>query len=109
MAETQATTQQPDSADSRHHASPPFVYLDHNFVVVAHDAGATYGDWLRQLVSDKKLKFVLSTWHWLEMARDTDHVRGLSAVAFADSLSPAWLFERLTIQQREVEDAFFLS
>lgn len=85
----------------------PFVYCDHNFVVLARDAGATYHDHLSQLVSQDKLRFVLSTWHWLEMARDSNHARGLSVAAFADSLSPAWLFERLTIQRREVEDAFF--
>jgi hypothetical protein len=88
-------------------ASVPFVYCDHNFVVVAHDAGPTYQNHLRQLVAENKLRFVLSTWHWLEMARDPDHARGLSVAAFVDSLSPAWLFERLTIQRREVEDAFF--
>jgi hypothetical protein len=87
--------------------SPPFVYCDHNFVLTSHDADEKYQDHLRQLVSDEKVKFVLSTWHWLEMARDTNHARGLSVAAFADSLRPAWLFERLTIQQREVEDAFF--
>jgi hypothetical protein len=89
--------------------SVPFVYCDHNFVVVAHDAGPTYQNHLRQLVSQNKLRFVLSTWHWLEMARDSNHSRGLSVAAFADSLSPAWLFERLTIQRREVEDEFFRS
>jgi hypothetical protein len=84
-----------------------FVYCDHNFVVVAHDAEAYYQEHLRQLVAQSKVRFVLSTWHWLEMARDANHARGLSVAAFADSLSPVWLFERLTIQQREVEDAFF--
>jgi hypothetical protein len=85
----------------------PFVYCDHNFVVVAHDEGAAYHAKLRQLVADGKVRFVLSTWHWLEMARDDDRARGLSVAAFADSLSPAWLFERLTVQQWEVEEAFF--
>jgi hypothetical protein len=90
-------------------ASIPLVYCDHNFVVVAHDAGPSYQNHLRQLVSQNQLRFVLSTWHWLEMARDSDRARGFSVAAFADSLSPAWLFVRLTIQRREVEDAFFHS
>ncbi|SRR5229473_7266828 len=86
--------------------SKPMVYCDHNFVIVAHDAGGSYHGHLRDLVSTNRLRFVLSTWHWLEMARDSDQVRGLSVAAFADSLSPAWLFERLNIQRREVEEAF---
>jgi hypothetical protein len=85
----------------------PNVYCDHNFIVVAHDAGQVYHDHLREVVSRNRLRFVLSTWHWLEMARDVDRERGLSVAAFADSLSPLWLFERLAIQQREVEDVFF--
>jgi hypothetical protein len=43
------------------------------------------------------------------MARDPDRAPGLSVAAFADSLCPGWLFERLTIQQREAEDEFFRS
>jgi hypothetical protein len=95
-----------DKASPPHRASNPLVYCDHNFVIVAHDAGSTYRDHLGVLVSANQLKFVLSTWHWLEMARDKVPERGLSVAAFADSLSPVWLFERLNIQRREVEDAF---
>jgi hypothetical protein len=90
-------------------ASVPLVYCDHNFVVTAHDAGQSYHDHLRELVCQNRVRFILSTWHWLEMARDPDRARGLSVAAFADSLCPGWLFERLTVQQREVEDEFFRS
>jgi hypothetical protein len=89
--------------------SKPMVYCDHNFVIVAHDAGAAYHEHLGELISTNRLRFALSTWHWLEMARDKDSARGFSVAAFADSLSSAWLFERLAIQRWEVEDAFFHS
>jgi hypothetical protein len=90
-------------------ASVPLAYCDHNFVVTAHDAGQGYHDHLRELVRHNTVRFILSTWHWLEMARDPDRARGLSVAAFAGSLSPNWLFDRLTIQRREVEDEFFRS
>ena len=85
----------------------PLVYCDHNFVVSAHDGSEGYKDRLRSLASGGTDSFVLSTWHWLEMARDRDTARGLSVAAFADSLTPLWFVERRGVQRREVEDAFF--
>jgi hypothetical protein len=87
----------------------PMVYCDHNFVIAAHDAGNEYHDHLRDLASTNRLKFVLSTWHWLELARDNNAARGLSVAAFADSLTPLWFFERRNVQRREVEYKFFVS
>jgi hypothetical protein len=87
----------------------PHVYCDHNFVVSAHDGQDEYKNRLRELSAIGKVSFVLSTWHWLEMARDKDESRGLSVAAFADSLTPEWFFERLNVQRREVEHAFFRS
>jgi hypothetical protein len=83
------------------------VYCDHNFIVYGHDASNDYQEGLRRLVSDGKVNFAVSTWHWLEMARDKDLSRGLSVAEFTDSLSAHWLFERRGIQRREVEHAFF--
>jgi hypothetical protein len=41
------------------------------------------------------------------MARDADHARGTSVADFCDSLDPVWLYDRRTIQKKEVSSAFF--
>lgn len=86
---------------------PPLAYCDNNFVITAHDAPQNYKTHLRELASGGKIKFVLSSWHWREMARDADHARGTSVADFCDSLHPEWLYDRRTIQKREVSAAFF--
>ncbi len=85
----------------------PLIYCDQNFVVSPHDGLNDYKNDLRRLASSGTVNFVLSTWHWLEMARDRDTVRGSSVAAFVDSLTPRWFFERRGVQRREVEHAFF--
>jgi hypothetical protein len=40
------------------------------------------------------------------MARDADYRRGISVADFCDSLSPSWLYERRTVQRKEVAAAF---
>lgn len=86
---------------------PPLAYCDSNFVVTAHDAPEEYKTHLRELASGGKIKFVLSPWHGREMARDTDHPRGTSVADFCDSLDPLCLYDRRTIQRKEVSAAFF--
>jgi hypothetical protein len=86
---------------------PPLAYCDNNFVITAHDAHEEYKIHLRELASGGKVKFVLSPWHWREMARDADHARGTSVADFCDSLDPVWLYDRRTIQKKEVSSAFF--
>ena len=86
---------------------PPLAYCDNNFVITAHDAPEEYKTHLRELASSGKIKFVLSPWHWREMARDADHARGTSVADFCDSLDPVWLYDRRTIQKKEVSSAFF--
>jgi hypothetical protein len=83
------------------------VYCDNNFVITAHDSPEEYKAHLRELASSGKVRFVLSPWHWREMARDADHARGTSVADFCDSLSPAWLHDRRTIQKKEVTVAFY--
>lgn len=86
---------------------PPLIYCDSNFVITAHDAPQDYKTHLRELASGGKVKFVLSPWHWREMAQDADHARGTSVADFCDSLDPVWLYDRRTIQKKEVSAAFF--
>ncbi len=93
-----------DAATIRMH---PLAYCDNNFVITAHDAPEEYKIHLRELASGGKVKFVLSPWHWREMARDADHARGTSVADFSDSLDPVWLYDRRTIQKKEVLSAFF--
>ena len=86
---------------------PPLIYCDSNFVITAHDAPQDYKTHLRELASGGNVKFVLSAWHWREMAQDVDHARGTSVADFCDSLDPVWLYDRRTIQKKEVSAAFF--
>jgi hypothetical protein len=92
---------------SKDETMPQLAYCDHNFVITAHDAPEQYKTHLRELASSGKVKFVLSPWHWREMARDADHERGESVADFCDSLGPAWLYERRTIQKKEVAAALY--
>jgi hypothetical protein len=85
---------------------PSLVYCDNNFVIEAHDGPEEYKAQLRSLSSKNEVKFVLSPWHWREMARG-DTARGNSLADFCDSLDPAWLHDRRTIQKKEVAYAFY--
>jgi hypothetical protein len=85
---------------------PPLTYCDSNFVITAHDAPQDYKTHLSELASGGSVKFVLSPWHWREMAQDADHARGTSVADFCDSLDPVWLYDRRTIQKKEVSAAF---
>ena len=86
---------------------PPLTYCDNNFVITAHDAPAEYKAHLRALASSGKVRYVLSPWHWREMAQDGDHARGVSVADFCDSLGPVWLYDRRSIQRREVAAALY--
>jgi hypothetical protein len=85
----------------------PTVYCDHNFILAAHDSPASYQTALR--AASQRIELVLSTWHWLEMARDRNHARGISVADFADSLNPLWLHERLSLHRREVRIRFMVA
>ncbi|MFZ1009378.1 MAG: hypothetical protein WAN65_21225 [Candidatus Sulfotelmatobacter sp.] len=83
------------------------IYCDNNFVISAHDAPEEYKDHLRELSSNCTVKFVFSPWHWREMANDRNHDRGKSMADFCDSLNSFWLFDRRSIQKKEVAAAFY--
>lgn len=85
----------------------PLVYCDQNYVVTAHDGPERYREELRELVSKGAVTFVLSPWHWREMAQDADQKRGDSVANFCDSLNSSWLHERIAIQRREVAHGLF--
>jgi hypothetical protein len=84
----------------------PFVYCDHNFVITAHDESEEYKKSLRALGASSSATFVLSPWHWQEMAQDKNHERGVSVADFSDSLNSSWLYERIAIQRKEVTYSF---
>jgi hypothetical protein len=92
---------------SRDEDMPPLTYCDNNFIIAAHDAPRQYQAHLCALGASGKVKFVLSPWHWREMAQDADHARGTSVANFCDSLGPAWLYDRRSIQRREVAAAVY--
>jgi hypothetical protein len=85
----------------------PKVYCDHNFVIAGHDAPADYKA-LLAAAAQRGIRFVFSPWHWLEMARDPDRLRGLSVAAFVDSLRPLWLLDRVSLHAREILIALFV-
>lgn len=83
------------------------VYCDHNFLINAFAENDAYKERLRAVVEAGAIQFVLSTWHWVEMAKDENTVRGLHLADFADSLRPLWLRDRTRIQADEVANSFF--
>jgi hypothetical protein len=85
----------------------PLVYCDHNFVVTSGQGPDPYKDHLRQVARAGGLTFVLSPFHWMETAEDTDVGRGEATADFMDALNGQWLRERRNIQRKEVEAAFF--
>jgi len=85
----------------------PLIYCDHNFIVKTNEAPDLYRDHLRQLVTTGTVTFVLSPMHWVEAAEDKNPARGTAKADLMDSLQARWLYDRRSIQKREVADAFF--
>lgn len=85
----------------------PLVFCDLNFIVTAHQGTDAYKHHLQGLTSAGTVSFLLSPFHWVEAAEDTDPVRGVAKADFMDSLLPRWIFERRSIQTREATNAFF--
>src|SRR6185503_20223819 len=76
----------------------PRIYCDHNFLINALNEDDVYKERLREARNTHDVHLVLSTWHWVEMAKDENTNRGLELADFADSLNPSWLRERRRIQ-----------
>lgn len=85
----------------------PLVYCDHNFIVTADQESEAYKDHLRQLATTGAATFVLSPFHWVEMAEDLNPARADEKADFVDSLRARWLHERRNVQRKEVATAFF--
>lgn len=85
----------------------PLVFCDVNFIVTAHQGAEAYKDHLMRLSAAGTVNFVLSPMHWVEAAEDNDAARAASKSDFMDSLQASWLYERLSIQKKEVASAFF--
>jgi len=85
----------------------PLIYCDQNYVVTAHSGSEAYKGKLCSLAANGVATFVLSPWHWREMARDADHQRGDSVANFCDSLRPSWLLDRIAVQRREVAHGLY--
>ncbi len=85
----------------------PLAYCDNNFIVAAHDGPSEYKTHLSSLAPKGVVTLVLSPWHWREMATDADHARGTSMADFCDSLNAEWLYDRRSVQKKEVAAAFY--
>lgn len=85
----------------------PFGFCDLNFIITAHQEPDAYKQHLRQLAGAGTVTFVLSPMHWAEAAEDANPVRGAAKADFMDSLLARWIFERRSVQRREVTAAFF--
>jgi hypothetical protein len=85
----------------------PLIFCDVNFIVTAHQETEAYKQHLIQLATAGTVTFVLSPMHWVEAAEDNSAARAASKADFMDSLQASWLYERFSIQRREVSEAFF--
>jgi len=83
------------------------MYCDHNFITTALQEPEAYRDRLRELVGLGTVTFVLSPMHWVDAAEDRDIARGNAKADFMDSLQTRWLFDRRSIQRKEVASRFY--
>lgn len=84
----------------------PSIFCDLNFIVTAHQGPDVYREHLRQLAAAGTVTFVLSPMHWVEAAEDNNAARGTAKADFMDSLQASWLYERRTIQRKEIAAVF---
>lgn len=85
---------------------PPLIYCDHNFLISLFGEGEAYKNRLRALTAEGVITFVFSMWHWVEMTKDKDDSRARALADFADSLSPGWLRDRVSLHREHVMAAF---
>jgi hypothetical protein len=85
----------------------PTIYCDHNFIATALQQAEAYRNQLRDLATGGTVTFVLSPMHWVDAAEDRDVARGNAKADFMDSLQPRWLFDRRSIQRKEVTSRFY--
>ena len=85
----------------------PTVFCDLNFIVTAHQETAAYKQVLQRLSGAGAVTFVLSPMHWTEAAEDRNVSRGVAKADFMDSLQARWIYERRSVQGKEVAAVFF--
>jgi hypothetical protein len=85
----------------------PLAFADLNFIVTAHQGPDAYKEHIRQIGVSGAVTFVLSPMHWVDAAEDGDPPRRASKGDFMDSINARWLYERRSIQRKEVADKFF--
>jgi len=83
------------------------IYCDHNFIATALQEPDEYRNRLRELVGLGTVTFALSPMHWVDAAEDQDIARGNAKADFMDSLQPRWLFDRRSVQRKEVASRFY--
>lgn len=88
---------------------PVRIYCDHSFLIKLGLAPADYKARLHRAIQAQELAFVVSTWHWVEMARSPNSSIALRLADFIDSLNPLWLRNRRHLQRDEVAGALFQS
>ncbi len=86
---------------------PVLLFCDQNFLIGLGRQRQAYQKRLRGLLSDEKVRLVLSPWHWVEMAMGKNTAASLALADYAESLEPLWVRERRTLQKNEVAAAFF--
>ena len=86
---------------------PLRVYCDQNFLIQVGHANGGYKNRLSRMITDGQICFVVSAFHWLEMARGANPANGLALADFVDSLNPLWLRERKILQTHEVAAQFY--
>jgi hypothetical protein len=76
-------------------------------LTTAHQGSDAYKEHIRQIGVSGAVTFVLSPMHWADAAEDADAARRASKGDFMDAINARWLYERRSIQRKEVADKFF--
>ncbi len=80
------------------------AYLDNNVVIDLIERKYPKDDAaLDTFASTRRLRWVLSPWHWVEAARSGDETQAKETANFLDSLGALWLRERIALQKREIQ------
>lgn len=91
-------------------ASAPKTYLDQNALISLGEkcrSEPAFRTRLLRAVTDAEITIVLSAWHWVETARQTNIERAAALADFMDELRPVWLRDRRYLEKVEVESGFF--
>src|ERR1035441_4476220 len=85
---------------------PQLIYCDQNCLIDLAAEPQDYQDRLKSVIG-RRVRFVMSPWHWVEMASNANEERLIDLAVYAEFLAPMWALDRRSIQRNEVHSRFY--